>query len=106
MAASAALAVDARPHVFHELDTVRVRSGLTAEEFALLLHDYAYEKFPDRDGNKVARRTQSAPGILTPRTDRSDSVPVVKSLDSPGRPPRTRKWRSISVLFAKTNPSP
>jgi len=83
MASSAPLAIDARPRVFQELDAMRVRSGLSAEDFALLLQEYACEQVPESDGERIKRRTQSAPGMLTPRTDRSDSVPSVRSLDSP-----------------------
>ena len=77
MAASALLTVDTRQHFFQELDAMRVRSGLRAQDFALLFYDYAEERFPEADHRIFTRRTQSAPGILT------DSLPSVKSLDSP-----------------------
>jgi len=73
MAASALLTVDTRPQIFQELDAMRVRSGLRAQDFALILHDYAEERFPEANHQIFTRRTQSAPGILSPE----------KSLDSP-----------------------
>ena len=66
MAASALLTVDTRPQIFQELDAMRVRSGLRAQDFALLLHDYAEERFPEANHQIFTRRTQSAPGILSP----------------------------------------
>ena len=67
------------PDVFAELDALRARSGLSSTEFALRIKEYAEELHP----HLKIRRTQSAPGNLTPQSDHTDSATSVASLDSP-----------------------
>lgn len=71
-----------RSIVFEQLDALRARCGLSADDFALFIREYVKEIPYEEDANNP-RRTQSAPGSLTPHSDRADSVASVTSSDSP-----------------------
>jgi hypothetical protein len=82
MADSEHSVIDSRRDIFGELDALRDRSGLSAEEFARVINGYVNEVLTESDSG-ISRRTKSAPGLLTPTANRADSVPSASSLGSP-----------------------
>jgi hypothetical protein len=82
MADSAPSTVDPRLDIFQELEALRHRCGLSNEDFIHRISDYVLEVLPESDFG-ISRRTKSAPGVLTPVSNRVDSVPSASSLGSP-----------------------